>query len=164
MSNNMRHRWGETNPIMCPVVASAVIEIGDMLVLFDANNMLDGTTYSDTATYKVYPFDCVQSGGQTQSEVECSDHFIGVAEQASPSGDSYDIRVATDGVFEYPLNSATTIYIGDMIEVYSTANNAMKEQQVTKGTTDPLGRAVEAGSSVSYVKLHIATKYRPVWS
>lgn len=164
MSNNMRHRMGETNPIKCPVAASCEIEIGDLLVLFDAANMLDGTTYGDTADYHVYPFSAVQTASQADEEALCSDHFIGVAMQASASGEDNDIRVATDGVFEYALDSATTLYIGDVIEVYSSAANTMGDQTVTKGSTDPLGRVVEYGTSLSNAKFRIATRYRPEYA
>lgn len=164
MSNNMRHRWGNLRPIAAPVVASCVIEVGDLMVLFDTANMLDGTTFGNTATYKVYPFSKVQTAAQADEEALCSDHFIGVSMQASADGEDDDIRVATNGAFEFPLDSATTIYLGDVIEVYSAAANAMEDQKVTKGSTDPLGRAVKAEASATNVTFWIATKYRPVYA
>jgi len=174
MANVMRHRREDTRSILAPVTGTAVVEIGDLMVLADLTTILNATTtYGGTlptaADYKVYPFSYVGSGNQTKDEIAASDHFIGVAMQASASGETDPIRVATDGVFEFALDAATTIYPMDVMEVYSTAHLAVADQTVTKGTTDPLGRAVSSqgaalGSSVSYVDVRIATKYRPEYA
>ena len=161
MANVMRHRKEAMNPVRCPVTATAAIDVGDLLVLFDANAMLDGTIYGNTANYKVVPFSSIQTAGQSADEAIGSDHFIGVAMQASAVDEVNDIRVATDGIFEYILDSATTIFVMDVIEVYSSAAGAVADQTVTKGTSDALGRAVEAGTSLATVNVRIATKYRP---
>jgi len=173
MANVMRWKRGETNPILCPVAGTAVVEIGDLLVLADSTKMLNSTTAfgggTPSANYKVYPFSYVASSSQANDEIVASDHFIGVAMQASASGSTDPIRVATDGVFEFPLDAATTTYAMSTIEVYSTAHLAVADQTVKVGTTDPLGRAYSSangvlGSSVSYVDVRIATKYRPEYA
>lgn len=164
MANVMRHRMEAMREEMCPVTATAAIDVGDLLVLFDADNMLNGTTYGNTANYKVVPFSAIQTAGVAADEAIASDHFIGVAMDASATDETDDILVATDGVFEFILDSATTINIADQLEVYSTGAGAVADQTVTKGTTDPLGRATLAGTSLTSVRVRIATAYRPVFA
>jgi hypothetical protein len=93
MANTMRWRYGETNPVVLPVAAATVIEIGD-LVYFDA-----GT---------VKPASALTYGASLAATQEAfHDKFAGVAMQQSRNGDTQEVRVATTGVFEFPCASAT---------------------------------------------------------
>jgi hypothetical protein len=92
MSNTMRWRYGETNPVVLPVASATVIEIGDLVYLDTTAKPAGGLSYgaSLAATQETF-----------------HDAFAGVAMQQSRAGDTQDIRVATSGVFELAAASAT---------------------------------------------------------
>jgi hypothetical protein len=98
MSNTMRWRYGETCPVMLPVDASTVIEIGDMLYL-DTDDAKPGALQAN-------------QGSKATNQQLFHDNFAGVAMQASRNGDTQPIRVATTGVFELDCAS-TTLEVGD---------------------------------------------------
>lgn len=100
MSDKMRWRYGDTNPVAAAVDPATVIEIGDLLWqdTDDAKPAGDFTWTTDLATTQ---------GG-------FADKFLGVAMQRSRSGDVAPIRVATTGVFEFDCTSAT-FELGDMV-------------------------------------------------
>ena len=102
MSDNMRWRHGDTNPIMAAVDSAQVIEIGDLLFL----NTDDARPASQ----------------QTDQETEDLNqqlfalNFLGVAMQRSRNGDTALIRVATTG--SSCLNFFFTT--GDMVTLCAT--------------------------------------------
>lgn len=100
MANTMRWRYGDTSPVMLPVDASTVIEIGD-LVYLETDDARPASTQSDQGT---------ELGNQQLFHQK----FAGVAMQASPSGEANPIRVATTGVFEFDCPSAT-LEVGDLM-------------------------------------------------
>jgi hypothetical protein len=115
MSNTMRWRYGETNPVVLPVASATVIEIGDLVYLDTMAKPASALTYgaSLAATQEAF-----------------HDKFAGVAMQQSRAGDTADIRVATTGVFEFVCASAT-FEVGARIGVDdNTAGNALLSQQV----------------------------------
>lgn len=115
MSNVMRWRYGETNPVVLSVASESVIEIGDLVYM-------DGTLKpANTTTYGV-------SLAATQETFH--DKFAGVAMQQSRPGDTASIRVATTGVFEFHCASAT-FEVGTRIGVAKHASeSALLNQQV----------------------------------
>lgn len=100
MANTMRWRYGDTSPVMLPVDSATVIEIGDIVYL-DVDDAKPASAQGDLGT---------ELGNQQAFH----DVFIGVAMQASPSGSTQPIRVATTGVFEFDCLS-TTLEVGDMM-------------------------------------------------
>jgi hypothetical protein len=116
MSNTMRWRYGETNPVVLPVLSATVIEIGDLV-------------WVDTGTVK--PASAVTYGASLAATQEAfHDKFAGVAMQQSRAGDTTDIRVATTGVFEFGCASAT-FDVGARIGIDDNAGGtALLNQQV----------------------------------
>ena len=100
MANTMRWRYGDTCPVMLPVDSATVIEIGDMVYL-DADDAKPASSQGDQGT-------------KNSNQQLFHDNFAGVAMQASRSGDTQPIRVATSGVFEFDCVS-TTLEVGDMM-------------------------------------------------
>jgi hypothetical protein len=100
MANTMRWRYGETNPIVLPVDSATVIEIGDMVYL-DTDDAKPASSQPD-------------QGSETANQQLFHDLFAGVAMQASRSGETQPIRVATTGVFEFDCLS-TTLEVGDLM-------------------------------------------------
>ena len=100
MPNTLRWRYGDTNPVLIPVDADTVIEIGDLLY-FDTDDVKPASAQTDQSSL-----------GANQQLFH--DVFAGVAMQASPAGEDRAIRVATTGVFEFDCASAT-IEVGQLI-------------------------------------------------
>jgi hypothetical protein len=115
MSNTMRWRYGDTNPVMCAVASSTVIEIGD-LVYQASGAVLPASALADTTT---------EAGNQEAFH----DAFVGVAMQCSPDGSTEPIRVATSGVFELECLSAT-VEIGDLLGADEDGSGTALEDQV----------------------------------
>lgn len=116
MANTMRWRYGDTNPVMLPVLSDTVIEIGD-LVYLDTNNAKPASSLADQGTLLM-------------NQATFRDNFVGVAMQASQSGDVASIRIATSGVFEF--DSDTNAYeLGELIgPSENTAGNALEDQKI----------------------------------
>jgi hypothetical protein len=121
MSNTMRWRYGDTCPVLLPVDSATVIEIGD-LVYLDTDDAKPASAQVDQGTK-----------GSNQQMVH--DFFAGVAMQASRSGDTQPIRVATTGVFELDCVSATA-EVGDLMGIdENVAGIALLNQTVIKVST-----------------------------
>lgn len=91
MSDKMRWRYGDTNPVVAAVEPEAVIEIGDLL-------------YLDDECAK--PAALLDPLGMTSAlQAIFARAFLGVALERSRAGDIEPIRVATTGVFEYDCPS-----------------------------------------------------------
>ena len=74
MANTMRWRYGDTNPVMLPVLTATVIQIGD-LVYLDTNNAKPASSIPD-------------QGSLAQNQQAFKQAFVGVAMQASTLGDN----------------------------------------------------------------------------
>lgn len=89
MTDRMRWRYGETNPIEANVLSKTVIEVGDMLWRDhggDAKPAIDFQT----------GMHC-----DVESAVESfSSSFLGIAMTRSREGETSPIRIATNGIFE----------------------------------------------------------------
>lgn len=116
MSDKMRWRYGDTNPVVAAVDATTVIEIGDLV-------------YQDTDDAKPASSQADQES-ETANQELFADNFLGVAMQRSRSGDTDPIRVATTGVFEFDCPSGT-FELGDLVGVdENTAGDGLLDQQV----------------------------------
>lgn len=89
MSDKMRWRYGDTNPVIAAVDSDTVIEIGDLL-------------WQDTDDAKPAESVCDVA------------NFLGVAMQRSRAGDTGPVRVATTGVFEFDC-LINTFELGDCL-------------------------------------------------
>jgi len=140
MSDKMRWRYGDTNPVVAAVDADTVIEIGD-LVVQDVDDAKPASSLPDQES-------------ESANQAAFTAKFLGVAMQRSRAGDSAPIRVATTGVFEFDCPSGT-FELGDLVGVdENAAGDALLNQQVAKVAANNLavGRAAKrvasAGTSV----------------
>ncbi len=115
MANTMRWRYGDTSPVMLPVDAATVIEIGDLLYL-ETDDARPASAQADAGT-------------EPANQEAFHDKFAGVAMQASRNGDSQPIRVATTGVFEFDCLSST-FEVGKLIGVDENAGGVALEKQL----------------------------------
>ena len=104
MSDKMRWRYGDTNPVVAAVDSTTVIEYGDLL-------------WQDVDDVKPAS-DLDLSGFSNPAQEQFAGQFLGVAMQCSHDGDTLPIRVATTGVFKFDCPSGT-FELGDMIGVYA---------------------------------------------
>ncbi len=114
MANQMRWRYGDTHPVMLPVDGSTVIEIGD-LVFLDTDDAKPASSLAD-------------QGSPALNQEALHDSFVGVAMQASATGDDKAIRVATSGIFEIDCASAT-FEVGDLVGAAENAGGTALEDQ-----------------------------------
>ncbi len=120
MADAMRWRYGETNPVLIPVLSDTVIEIGD-LVYLDTNN--------------AQPAGAVEDQGSTaNNQGWFHDRFAGVAMQRSRAGDTEAIRVATTGVFEFNSPSGTH-EVGELLGVNPSSGGTLENQHVVNVAT-----------------------------
>jgi hypothetical protein len=117
MSDKMRWRYGDTNPVLAAVDAETVIEIGDLLYQ-DVDDAKPASALPDT-------------GSPALNQQQFTARFLGVALQRSRVGDAHSIRVATTGVFEFdcPLGM---FELGDPMAIdENAAGIGLLDHQVT---------------------------------
>jgi hypothetical protein len=118
MSDKMRWRYGDTNPVIAAVDSATVIEIGDLL-------------YLDTDDAKPAFAQADQNTEEANQELFAG-KFLGVAMQRSRSGEALPIRVATTGVFEFDCPSGT-FELGNLMGAdENSAGTALLNQQIAK--------------------------------
>ena len=115
MANNMRWRYGDTNPVTLPVSSSTAIDIGD-LVFVTSGTAAPASDLSDAES-------------ESANQEAFHDAFVGVAMQCSPAGSTDPIRIATTGVFEFDAASATYA-VGALIGPDEDATGVQLENQV----------------------------------
>jgi hypothetical protein len=127
----MRWRYGDTSPVTLPVDSATVIEIGD-LVYLDTDDAKPASAQADQGT-------------EAANQQLFHDSFAGIAMQASPSGETQPIRVATTGVFEFDCVS-TTFEVGDLIGADENGAGTALEGQVAAavaGVDAAIGRCAK---------------------
>jgi hypothetical protein len=118
MSDKMRWRYGDTNPVVAAVDSATVIEIGD-LVWQDTDDAKPAASQADQGT-------------ETANQELLATKFLGVAMQRSRAGDTAPIRVATTGVFELDCPSSA-FELGDLVGADENGDGtALLDQQVAK--------------------------------
>jgi hypothetical protein len=122
MANKMRWRYGDTNPVMLPVAAATVIEIGD-LVYQVSGAAKPASAFADLGT-------------EAANQEAFHDGFVGVAMQHSPDGSTDPVRIATSGVFEMDCLSAT-FNLGDMLGSDEDAGGTTLQNQVVVKVLTP---------------------------
>lgn len=122
MTDKMRWRYGDTNPVIAAVDSDTVIEIGD-LVYLDTDDAKPASAQAD-------------QGAEVRNQTFFSDRFLGVAMQRSRAGDSDSIRVATTGVFEFDCPMAT-YELGDLVGVGETPSGTPLEDQQIAAVESP---------------------------
>ncbi len=116
MSNKMRWRYGDTNPVMAAVDSATVIEIGDMVYL-DDDDAKPASAQADQSS---------KAANQQLFAV----NFLGVAMQQSRAGDVDPIRVATSGVFEFDCTSGAFELGYHVGPEENAGGNALLNQQI----------------------------------
>jgi hypothetical protein len=110
MSDKMRWRYGDTNPVIADVDSETVIEIGDLL-------------WQDT--------DNAKPASDSTDQESFADKFLGVAMQRSREGCTDPIRVATTGVFEFESDNES-FELGDYVMAAHADQEHLTNQSVLK--------------------------------
>lgn len=152
-----RYIRGETRPVFVTVATAKAVSTGALVGMSSGTLVLASDTTWDTDT----------SGTQA----DFVPLFLGVAAQdkvanvARVHGNSEDnkIRVATSGIWEFDCASAN-FAVGDLVGPAKASGNALEDEKVVSVSTteaNAIGRVVEAGTSVTKVKVEILSKLLP---
>ncbi len=146
MSDNMRWRYGETNPVMMAVDSSTVIEVGD-LVYLDTDDAKNAGAQADQLT-------------EAANQRLFAQKFLGVAMQRSRSGDTDPIQVATSGVFEFTCASASFEVGGLVGSDEAGSGTALEDQVVVSVASEDLaiGKVAKTAASSTTVLVAIQSK------
>ncbi len=118
MTDKMRWRYGETNPVVAAVNEETVIAIGDLLLLA-VDDARPASAQDD-------------QGSKGANQEQFAKYFLGVAMQRSAAGESTPVRVATTGVFQFDC-PADTYELGELVGPSENAEgNRLLNQQVEK--------------------------------
>jgi hypothetical protein len=147
MADVFRYRYGDMKPVRCAVASATVIEIGD-LVYLSSGAALPASSLADAGT-------------KAQNQEAFHDAFLGVAMSRSRDGDADPITVATAGVFEFPMASAS-LALGQLVGAAGTgaggADGVASQTVETVATANlAIGRTVEATTSATKTKLEIVS-------
>ncbi|MBN2296181.1 MAG: hypothetical protein JXM70_27365 [Pirellulales bacterium] len=137
MSDKMRWRYGDTNPVMSAVDSGTVIEIGD-LVYLDTDDAKPASSQADQSS-------------KTANQTLFAGKFLGVAMQRSRAGDTDPIRVATSGVFEFDCTGGT-YELGQHVGLEENAGgDGLLDQQVAivSASACAIGRAAKRASTMA---------------
>lgn len=141
MSDKMRWRYGETNPVVAQVDSATTIDVGDLVYLTNGKAKSAAAFTPETTI------------AATQTAFAAA--FLGVAMQKSVAGSTAPIRIATSGIFEFDAPS-DTYTLGDTVGIYESADEvALENQKVDKvaDASDSLGRVARIEASASSVIL-----------
>lgn len=142
MSDVMRWRYGETNPVTAAVDADVEIHIGDLVYL-------ENGIAKPASAHEVFP--------DTEETIELfRDKFLGVAMQSSRLGQVAPIRVATTGVFEFHCRSARYI-LGDFIGVKFVDGFSDQEVGFVPGAYLAIGRVTKNAENATSVLVNIVS-------
>ena len=112
MSDKMRWRYGDTNPVIAAVDAATVIEIGDLV-------------YQETDDARPASSETVQTTKQASQQLFTS-KFLGVAMQRSRSGETAPIRTFELGILMgVDENAGSTAMLNQQVASVATANSAI---------------------------------------
>lgn len=124
MAHVMRWRYGDTQPVVAAVDADSNIELGDLL-FWDGDDAKPASLQPD-------------QGSEAANQQLFASKFLGVAMQASPTGESSPIRVATGGVFEFTTPGGS-FDLGDWVGVdENDAGTVLENQRLVKVTSSQL--------------------------
>jgi hypothetical protein len=120
--------------ISMPVASGTVISKGDFICL-SSGNAIPASSVAD-------------AGDAAANREAAADAFMGIALEASASGETDNIRVdiSLDHQFILDLQSAAAASIGDLLEIYATTL-ACAAQQVVAGTTSPVAVCIKDKSA-----------------
>lgn len=171
MTAHNRYLRGPQDAILAQVRGNTVVEAGDFMVrngtagvISEAGAAGDGLAVD---AY-VYPFNDVENGSSSQATILAylAQNFIGVAMESSQSGDTEQITVNTNGVYQYEMvGGPGGVTVGDLVSATSPATGTPPSVQMvarsnsSPGTTAYLGRIVKTESGASFVQFQIGTLY-----
>jgi hypothetical protein len=172
MANVNRHLRGDQDIIIADVRGNVTVEVGDFMVRNGQNGMI-GYSTNDTsliaADNYAFPFSYVRSStAATELDNSVSENFLGVAMEASTSGNTEKISIATAGVYRYPLDSLeSNVTLGSLVSAVSpTSVSGISTQAVINhatasgvGSSMYLGRCVKTESGASYIDFDLHTTF-----
>lgn len=153
MSDRMRWRYGDTNPVTAAVASDTMIEIGD-IVWQDWPGPSDDIKPAEAFAASAYQAHEDASAAFTRL-------FLGVAMQRSRVGDTTPIRVATTGVFELDCD-AQTFRLGDLVG--AAGNQDIVPVTAAKHAIGRIARRADRQVRSALVDIHSGVMYGGVYA
>lgn len=149
----------EANQIASPCLLANEYNIGDFVAQVTGNavSAADFTWNTNLATTQT-DFSAVFIG-------HCYQYKAANSNQVYGNSTVLDLGVSTSGVYQAPLQSATTIAVGDWIGLAKNPSaNELLSQVVVKVDAEAkaIGKAVEAGTDLENVKFRIFSRVLPL--
>ncbi len=135
MSDKMRWRYGDTNPVVAAPAPSVDIEIGDIVYQVEdealpVKQLIDSTVDPASAD------------------------FLGVAMQRSRKGETMPIRVATTGVFEFDIVDTTRPHVlGQLISIVAGENQKVNFSSPKYGGIGRIAKRNPSGAQTVLVDI-----------
>ena len=161
MSDVNRHVKWPMNCLSVQARGSTVVDKGDLIFLDRQDGLrLNGTS---SKTYTAFSFS--QTGGATKTLASnqnlAATNFLGVAMDASDSGVTENIPVATSGYFKFPLRSPKTFRATETV-MPTGSGTSLYDQKVelwSSGSTYPLGYTVRGRTRGSQATFLLRTNF-----
>ena len=147
MADTFRLRHDDVDKFLGAVDSATVIEIGDLLY-HDSDDVKPASSQTDQLS-------------EEANQSLFASKFGGVAMQASDTGDTDAIRVATDGIFEFACPSGTW-EIGDLVGASEDSGGTGLEDQQVESVSRPENAigfvAQREASAVTSVKVRLLSR------
>ena len=151
---------GNTTQVMAPVIEVKTeeadeIAVGDMVYL---------SRQTICNQFKARP---MSHAAAASIDLRCGADFLGVAMDRSKDGDTDEILVYTDGIFEFDLASSSTLYLGEPAQLQAATEGTVGASSVDCYTIAPsatpthrrvIGTIVKAGTSQTIAEVKINSK------
>jgi hypothetical protein len=152
-----RSMYENPMPLMAPVASASAVEVADLVALVSGNVVAAASfTWNTSLSQTQTDFAAAFLGASAQKKI------ANVAQVAGNSAANL-MRIDTAGVFEFDCTSATYA-VGDLVgPAKDTGNNLLsqKVEAVSASEARAIGRVVEAGSSLTRVKVRLLSKIAP---
>lgn len=161
MSKNQRHLYGDLKDVDVPILATTVVEKGDLMFIMKTDSTITDVT---TANGTGYPASSLQAVTATYY----ADQFAGVAMKGSVSGVTENVPVATAGVFRFPLPASADVAVGEIVSgATSAAKVAYDQMAITKTTATKIvgttiGKCIKTETDAENVDVQIITRFSGV--
>lgn len=152
------YRYGETAPVLAPVLTAQAVAIGDMCALSSGNVIrAEDVTWDTNLATTQAAFAAAFLGISGQLKIANEDTVVGnsVANQ---------IRIDTHGVYDVPIASATTLLVGDFLAPAKDTGNNLLSQSCAKTTvqSSAIFVVVLAGTSLTTARARVYNPNHPV--
>jgi len=140
-----RYLFGETDPVVAPVLTAQAIESMDLVAQASGNVVRAEDIAWDTNLATT------QAAYATASLGVSSQRKVATVARVAGNGSDNAVHVNTGGTYEHDLDTATTLLVGDFVGPAKAVGNALVSSTLAKVATlaAACGVVVQAGTSLT---------------